>query len=603
MIGIHLNLDSYLKEETPPKAVQSFLGSPQRVSRKETSPDRLKSIIEKIKVHGTSWNIHAPYVINLSNPDVITSSLEMDCKDAHYIANACNLEFISVVIHMGKSLKLELHEAYDNYINNLASVVRRLGKGKYKILLETPASQGTEIGCKLEELASIYFRTREQLTKDKLETQIGICVDTCHVFASGEYNLSTIEDTKRYHTDLINTFKHINLIHLNDSMKECCCKVDRHQKLGEGFIFKENTNELLSLWMQFITLHKIPLVLETPGDNLGDYTGELEMLNNSVTNPPLAKISKKITSPKVELNKNILEMLEQMILLEKTNKQKMKVRAYTIALQNIGALDFEITDISQLKDVDGIGKSITAKIEEMLNTGTIKKLEGSDKNLLKAIKVLTTIANIGEAKATELFQKYEVTSLTALKKIAKENPDILTENQHMSLKYHADLQKRIPREEIKKFEEYMNNLLGIRATICGSYRREKPDSGDIDLLIPVFSLTNFQPEVLIKNMGKSVRHVLSKGDNKIMMLYSLPNKQVVHLDLVFVHEETSFAAALLYFTGSKESNLMLRNKAKSMNMKLNEYGLFLENGTQLECKTEKDIYETLKETYKEPKDR
>lgn len=610
MIGCHLSLQQFLATTNTIDAVQVFFGSPQRFNRKSKSSDELKVIADHILKTKIHLNIHGSYMINLSKNDSIPDCFYQDCKEASELASLCNTDFIDVVIHMGKSLKLDINTAYENYCNNLSNFIKEIAptSPKFRILLETSANQGTEIGFLIKDLHKLFISTLDKLPKE-LHKHLGICLDTCHIFASGEYDLSNPEQTVLYLDNVISLFgKNVHLIHLNDSMKECCCHVDRHAKLGEGFIFKEKTKELLSIWMNFSKKHNIPMVLETPDpENLGvsAYLNEIEMVRNSITEKKTIVMEKQTKSSKKEPNNDrILDMIGQMILIEKSNKQPFKVRAYSGALKSIKELDFEITSIEQLKDIDGIGKSIMEKIKQVLENEKITKIEEADTNLLKAVAALTKVAYIGEARAIQLYKEYKITSITALKKLVKENPDVLTTNQQMCLKYHTDLQKRIMRKDLEEFEKYLNNLIKPLKPIilAGSYRRNAVDSGDCDVLINTQDIENFNQDKLIKLLGKKVKHILSNGNAKTMFLYEL-NKQVIHLDFEYVTNPDSYPFTLLYFTGSYQHNIVMRNRAIELDMKLNEYGITDSKGKQILCKDEKSIFLLLGMEYKEPKDR
>ena len=137
------------------------------------------------------------------------------------------------------------------------------------ILLETTAGQGTNIGYTFEQLADIMERT-------SIPDRIGVCFDTCHVFAAG-YDLSS---HKGYNTTMeeferVLSIDSLKAIHLNDSKKELGSRVDRHANIGQGSIGKDG----FDLIVNDERLEKIPMILETPGGDEA-YIRELGLLRS-----------------------------------------------------------------------------------------------------------------------------------------------------------------------------------------------------------------------------------------------------------------------------------------------------------------------------------
>lgn len=172
---------------------------------------------EKIKNLDKILYIHAPYTLNLSMDEewVVTRTvqqLEMGHK----------LGAKGVVIHCGKTGKRTYREAYDNMLNNVNKITKKMKDAQTLLLIETSAGEKGELLSAPEELISFY-----SLLEDRNKVQI--CVDTCHVFSAG-YEPD----------DFINILRHHNIpipvIHFNDSkeMKGCCH--DRHARIGCGFI-------------------------------------------------------------------------------------------------------------------------------------------------------------------------------------------------------------------------------------------------------------------------------------------------------------------------------------------------------------------------------
>jgi hypothetical protein len=202
----------------------------------------------------------------------------------------------------------------------------------------------------------------------------------------------------------------------------------------------------------------------------------------------------------------------------------------------------------------------------------------------------------------------------------------LNHEQLLGIKYFNDITKRIPRDEIDKTKEFLDIVTKsihpkLKLKICGSYRRGNPDSGDIDILMALPDLKT--PEELdeynmvnkpilmvfvekLSRLGFLNDHLTKHGATKYMGFNKLPSDKYTHyrrIDIMFMPYNT-FGSSVLYFTGSWNFNIQMRNKALSMNMTLSQYGVFkTENGKkteQMPTPTEKDVFKVLKMDYVKP---
>lgn len=200
----------------------------------------------------------------------------------------------------------------------------------------------------------------------------------------------------------------------------------------------------------------------------------------------------------------------------------------------------------------------------------------------------------------------------------------LTHHQILGIKYFYDIIKRIPRKEIESTEKFLNKVVkkinpDLELTVCGSYRRGKKSSGDIDSLIThpqIKTKEDFAKSksdilgVVVKQLeaiGYLIDHLTDASNTKYMGmgLYPRLSKITRRVDIRFV-PFNSYGTAILYFTGSKNFNINMRNKAISMGYTLSEYGLYkVENGEKifLECPTEEDVFKRLNMEYVKPVDR
>lgn len=310
------------------------------------------------------------------------------------------------------------------------------------------------------------------------------------------------------------------------------------------------------------------------------------------------------------MNDTLIENFNILIKYYKKN-DIWRFRAYQSAVSSLKNIDFEITDISQIKNIKGIGKSTKAKIKEYLDTGKISLVEKvrvdiESKTIKEAtIEKFVKVWGIGESKAESLYDK-NMRTLDDL----RSNQDLLTKNQKIGLKYYEELLKRIPREYIYIFQLVIRVILvhefgieSFKMKVAGSYRRGATKSGDIDCLITSKTITLKDIiRVLIK--WKVVTDVLSMKDEKFMGVVNCPSGQWFRfrMDIEFLPEE-EWGSGLLYFTGSKDFNKRMRAIAKRKGLTLNQHGLFDSEGKRLLLYTEKEIMEYLDMKFVIPSER
>ncbi|KAF2071194.1 hypothetical protein CYY_007480 [Polysphondylium violaceum] len=183
-------------------------------------------------------------------------------------------------------------------------------------------------------------------------------------------------------------------------------------------------------------------------------------------------------------NKKLTEILSELAIFEKNQGLIHKHRAYLKAVQSIKAYAHEIKSGAEAQKLDGVGQKIAKKIQEIIDTGRLNKLDTQQKDeALTSLNEISSISGIGPVLAKKLLSE-GVKSIKDLEKIK----DKLTHHQQIGLKYHKEFEQRIPRDEIKIIEEIVRKTLykidkRIVMETCGSYRRGLPTSGDIDILI------------------------------------------------------------------------------------------------------------------------
>jgi DNA polymerase beta len=313
---------------------------------------------------------------------------------------------------------------------------------------------------------------------------------------------------------------------------------------------------------------------------------------------------------------DIISALEKMQKKEIADKQPFKARAYTKVIRQLKALNKQVTSMSDLDGIEGIGGGIKKKIEEILETGKLKQAEEYDNRPdIKAIEDLMKIHGIGPAKAKSLVEESGIMGIDDLKK----REDLLNDKQKMGLKYWEEFQLRIPRSEMDKHAETVRGIIGgidkkYIVALSGSYRRGGKDSGDIDVLITHPDDTidyeeHFKKIVETCTKEKYVVDIFAQGPKKCLAVSRAKRcKHFRRIDFMMTHKN-EFPFALLYFTGSGPFNVAMRNYAIEKGYSLNEYGLKCLSGPReggfvnAGFEKEEDIFAFLGLKYVKPEDR
>jgi hypothetical protein len=190
----------------------------------------------------------------------------------------------------------------------------------------------------------------------------------------------------------------------------------------------------------------------------------------------------------------------------------------------------------------------------------------------------------------------------------------LTYHQLIGVKHYFNIMKKIPRAEMLKIQKVLKHALNLMnpdliLTICGSFRRERPESGDIDCFITHKDIhTNDNAGMLsdiikgLTNINFLVDHLTENGKTKYMGLCKVADTPR-RIDIRIISWD-SYPFATLYFTGSKNNNTDMRIIAKKKGYKLNEYGMeSILDHSMVKCTSEHEIYEFLGMKYLTPKER
>ncbi len=297
----------------------------------------------------------------------------------------------------------------------------------------------------------------------------------------------------------------------------------------------------------------------------------------------------------MSLNNELAKLFNTMAtVLEIKGENAFKVNANRKVARELDELIEDIESIQKISDIKGIGKSSAIKIKTYIETGTMEGYAELINSIPSGLLELMTVQGLGPKTVGRLWKEIDVVDIATLKnaiedgrlesmpRMGKKTIQNIAESIDF-LKHHAGRWRigvAMPlAEEIVQKIKSISGVTNVK--YAGSLRRGKETIGDIDILVSAMD------EQLVAESFcnlENVEKVLAKGTTKC----SIRVTEGLQIDLRIVPEE-SFGAALMYFTGGKEHNIILRERAIKQNKKLNEYGL---TPSKI-CDTEENIYKDL----------
>ncbi len=254
-------------ELTGAEVIQVFASNPRSWAMPESNPVADEDFRSKAAALDILTYVHAPFLINLGSPTVGTYENSV-ASTAYSLKRGAEIGALGVVIHTGSAVDVNnVENAWKQIHEGMMPVLNALGDDAPMLLLEPTAGQGQSLVKKLDDLTN-YLKALEYHPK------VGICLDTCHVFAAG-HDIAK----KGGMTETIDLLIEIagaerfQLVHANDSMDVCGALKDRHQNIGEGHIGLAAFQEMLD----HPVMKNVPMVLETPGME-PEHGKEIEML-------------------------------------------------------------------------------------------------------------------------------------------------------------------------------------------------------------------------------------------------------------------------------------------------------------------------------------
>lgn len=305
-------------------------------------------------------------------------------------------------------------------------------------------------------------------------------------------------------------------------------------------------------------------------------------------------------------NKEIAAVFEEisnlMKIIQDDPKWTFKSAAYDRAKRSIESYPERLEDIvrdpnRKLTDIPGIGQDLAGKIKELLETGACQYHQEQLQKIPRSLLDLLQLQTIGPQKVRLFHNELGIKTVDDLEAAAKAGR--LRGLAKMDVKSEENILKAIEvyRRAAGRFrldtafdlaqeiEAYLRESKAVKdVTAAGSLRRGRETVGDLDLLV-----TGSDAAAIAEHFVRfpAVVQVLAKGEDKVSV--KLKNDMQVDVRML---EPAAYGAALMYFTGSKEHNVALRDRAKRQGWKLNEYGLF-KGEKSIAGKTEEEVYKKL----------
>ena len=286
-------------------------------------------------------------------------------------------------------------------------------------------------------------------------------------------------------------------------------------------------------------------------------------------------------------------------VLELKGQNPFRIRAYRRAAQSLESLSEDLEAVARedrLEDIPGVGADLAGKIQEYLRVGKIKEIAAASKGIPHGVVELMNIPGVGPRTARLLYEREHVTDIRQLEKLASKGglrglPGIQAKTEQNILKgirLVRGSQERMPlghalplgRELVRALERLS---AAKQVSLAGSIRRMKETVGDIDILV-----TSSKPAAVMQAFVTlpQVAEVLERGTTKA----SIRHREGIQVDLRVVDPEC-FGAALVYFTGSKQHNIHVRDIGVKKGFKISEYGVFrASTGRRLASATEAEVY-------------
>jgi DNA polymerase (family 10) len=288
-------------------------------------------------------------------------------------------------------------------------------------------------------------------------------------------------------------------------------------------------------------------------------------------------------------------------LLEIKGEVIYKILAYRKAAESLEALGRPAADYQRegrLTEIPGVGKAIAEKIDELLTTGKLEFLEKLKAEVPETLAEVLQVPDLGPKKVALFWKELGVTTLAELETAARAGklrslPGMGEKSEAKVLAGIEALGRRSGRIPLGRAWPFAQELLAmlrqtpgvVRAEAAGSLRRMRATVGDLDLL----AAAGDSQAVMEAFTGRAdVSRVLGKGETKASVEFTHGLRAQL-----WVHPPERFGTALQYATGSKDHNVRLRERALKLGLSLSEHALTRQDGSEILCATEEEVYQAL----------
>ncbi len=271
-IGCHISITPSILdgikygESIGANAFQIFMGSNRSASLKAKTkfePNETNEIQDYLSRNNLTLIIHSIYLLNFCSYPPSSGRIKYQHENIQYDLNyGAMIGAKCVVLHIGFKNDLSEEEAIQNLIANIIHIIKHMPDG-IMLALETSACRGSEMGCTLEQLSTIWEGIKHN-TKGTLK-KIGFVIDTAHLFSTG-YDISTLSGITKYikQFDSLIGLKHVCVFHINDAKYKLGAHRDEHMGIGSGTIFNTNSGMKSLKYIKSLCIKKnIPIILET----------------------------------------------------------------------------------------------------------------------------------------------------------------------------------------------------------------------------------------------------------------------------------------------------------------------------------------------------
>jgi DNA polymerase (family 10) len=304
----------------------------------------------------------------------------------------------------------------------------------------------------------------------------------------------------------------------------------------------------------------------------------------------------------------VAEVLEDIaVLLELKGENPFKSRAYVNAARTIETLSEPLEKLvaeHRLGEIKGIGEALQQKIEELVTTGKLPYYEDLKASTPAGLLSMLEIPGLGPKKVKVLYDELRIETVEQLEGACKQG--IVAKLKGFGEKTQLNILEGIERRRAYAAKHLLSDVLPlsesllealrshpavVRCSGAGSLRRSREIIGDIDLLA-----SSKKPAEVMRFFSElpGIEKVLAKGDTKTSVIL----EGGIQADLRVV-SDAEYVFALMYFTGSKQHNIVLRQRAIDRGLRLNEYGLFRAKAETrdpallVKCNTEEEVYQEL----------